>query len=341
MEQEVWKPIEGFSKYEVSDLGRVKRHYKKGDKILPHHTHKEHLSVFVNMVNDEGVWRAVPVARLVLRHFVGGDGLYIRYKDYDHSNCRLSNISWSNDPSDSGSTMVSRFKDIEVYLRYHRGESILSLAAEFKLGRSGINGIILKQRACFGGSKHSKLKVQKTGVDRHLTIFTNEDVRRVRSLYFDQGYSVLAISKLTNVNTSSITHVLGGITYDITPDTPIRFLKSPNAHIPLTKLVSVETAIKIRNAYRRGSRISSIIHWVEIGNYSVLQRILFTDEIPFSNGESVRKLIEAHNSQLSRNRVPFTKEELVLLREDIKSNKYSLQELMEKWNVVEYGCRTI
>lgn len=340
MEEERWVSIEGFSKYEVSNLGRVRRHRKKGDRILPQHKHHNCLSMFVNMVNDKGEWKTAPVSRLVLRHFVGSDGLYVRYKDYDHSNCQLSNLSWSNDPSDSGMTMVSRFKDIEIYLRYHKGESMKSLAEEFDIGLSGVNGIILKQRACFEGKEGTKLHVKQSGVDHQSSIFTNEDVRRIRSLYFDHGYSVTDISTLMNVNAPTVSHLLGGITYDITPDTPIRFLKSPNAHIPLTKLVSEDTVIKIRNAYRRGARISSIIHWVDIGNYSVLQRALFTDEVPFSNGDSVRKLIEEHNSQLTHNRVPFTKEELMLLREDIASNKYSLRELMKKWNVIEYGSRT-
>jgi len=340
MEEERWVSIEGFSKYEVSELGRVRRHRKKGDRILPQHKNHNCLSMFVNMVNDKGEWKTAPVARLVLRHFVGGDGLYVRYKDYDHSNCQLSNLSWSNDPSDSGMTMISRSRDIEIYLRYHRGESMKSLAEEFNIGLSGVNGIILKQRACFEGKEGTKLHVKQSGVDHQSSIFTNEDVRRIRSLYFDHGYSVTVISTLMNVNASSVTHLLGGITYDITPDTPIRFLKSPKAHIPLTKLVSEDTVIRIRDSYRRGARISSIIHWVDIGNFSVFQRVLFTDEVPFSNGDSVHKLIEEHNSQLTRNRVPFTKEELMLLREDIASNKYSLRELMKKWNVIEYGSRT-
>lgn len=339
--EEHWVSVEGFSQYEVSDHGRVRRLFKKGNKILSQHKREPRLSRFVNMVNDCGEWTSIPVARLVLRHFVGGDGRYIRYKDRDHDNCQLSNISWSNDPSDSGMATFSRFRDVEIYLRYHKGEPIKALMNEFNITHSGINGIVLKQRACIDRKAVSKLRVQKVGVNRENSTFTKDDVCRIRSLHFDHGYTVTAISKIMNANRDVIVLLLGGITYDITSDTPIRLLQSPNAHIPLTDLVTEDTIVKIRNAYRRGARISSIIHWVPVKNYSAFQRILFTEEYPFENGDSVSKLIEDHNKQLTCNRVPFTKEELVLLREDIQSNKYSLEELMKKWNVVEYDCRTI
>ena len=78
MEEERWVPIEGFSKYDVSNLGHVRRHRKKGDRVLPQHKNRNCLSMFVNMVNDKGEWKTAPVARLVLHHFVGGDGQSIK-----------------------------------------------------------------------------------------------------------------------------------------------------------------------------------------------------------------------------------------------------------------------
>ena len=139
MEEERWVPIEGFSKYDVSNLGRVRRHRKKGDRVLPQHKNRNCLSMFVNMVNDKGEWKTAPVARLVLHHFVGGDGLYVRYKDYDHSNCQLSNLSWSNDPSDSGMTLISRSRDIEIYFRFaEESDKLYDLATVVQ-----DNGIVL------------------------------------------------------------------------------------------------------------------------------------------------------------------------------------------------------
>lgn len=334
---ERWVVVKGFQDYEVSDLGRI----RKGGRVLKQHTQNSLGSRYVNLMARTGNWSRWLVARLVLKAFTKGTGKYIRYKDGDHTNCRLSNLCWSNDGSDSGRASCSRARSIEIYLRFHRGETISSLSKEFGIGISAIAGIVSKKRVSLAETTIGKLVVRGVGAACHQADFTEDGIKVIRSLYFDHGYTVKEISDLRNTDSTVITCILGGITYTITPDTPIRFLKSIKSDVPLLQLLSHDKIDRIRTAYRNGVCITTIMRREKIGNYSVMQRALFTAEVPFINGESVRKLIEAHNTQLPCNRTPFTKEEIALLRDDIKSNKYTLGELVKKWGVTEYKSRSV
>jgi hypothetical protein len=87
--EELWKPIEGFSNYEVSTLGRV----RKGSLILKQRTMSGIGYRTVNLITTAGVFTSRMVARLVLTTFVGS-GKHVYYKDGDYANCQLSNLEW-------------------------------------------------------------------------------------------------------------------------------------------------------------------------------------------------------------------------------------------------------
>lgn len=336
MDQESWKVVDGFSNYEVSTLGRV----RKGALILKQHIVSASGCCAVNMRTTDGRLTAKGVARLVLTTFVG-PGKHVYYKDGDYTNCKLSNLEWAPMVKlrHSQKQLDQIHKSMEIYLRYHRGETISDLTKEFGFSRSNVRSIVIRHRPSICEKQGDNLCVRDVSGKSLRTLFTDQEVDEIRTLYFVEGYTVKDIAAMKDVSRHLISNILGGLVYNITPDTPIRFIESYMSKIPLTHLVSVNRISKIRNAYRRGVRINTIMAREHIGSDSTMQRILFTDEVPFPEGDSVRKLIQTHHDQLSCNRIPFTKEELILLRKDIASNQYSLEELMEKWNVVEYTSR--
>ena len=336
MDQELWKVVGGFSNYEVSTLGRV----RKGSIILKQHIVSASGCCAVNMRTTDGRLTAKGVARLVLTTFVG-PGKHVYYKDGDYTNCKLSNLEWAPMVKlrHSQKRLEQIHKSMEIYLRYHRGETINDLAKEFGFSRSNVRSIVIRHRPSISEKQGGNLCVRDVSGKSLRTLFTDQEVDEIRALYFLEGYTVSDIAAMKSVSRHLISNILGGLVYNITPDTPIRFIESHMSKIPLTHLVSVDKINRIRNAYRRGVRINTIMAREHIGGDSTMQRILFTDEVPFPEGDSVRKLIQTHHDQLSCNRIPFTKEELMLLRKDIASNQYSLEELMEKWNVIEYESR--
>lgn len=336
MDQELWKVVDGFSNYEVSTLGRV----RKGSMILKQHIVSASGCCAVNMRTTTGRLTAKGVARLVLTTFVG-PGKHVYYKDGDYTNCKLSNLEWAPMVKlrHSQKRLEQIHKSMEIYLRYHRGETINDLTKEFGFSRSNVRSIVIRHRPSISEKQGDNLCVRDVSGKSLRTLFTDQEVDEIRALYFLEGYTVSDIAAMKSVSRHLISNILGGLVYNITPDTPIRFIESHMSKIPLTHLVSVDKINRIRNAYRRGVRINTIMAREHIGGDSTMQRILFTDEVPFPEGDSVRKLIQTHHDQLSCNRIPFTKEELMLLRKDIASNQYSLEELMEKWNVIEYESR--
>lgn len=336
MDQELWKVVDGFSNYEVSTLGRV----RKGSMILKQHIVSASGCCAVNMRTTTGRLTAKGVARLVLTTFVG-PGKHVYYKDGDYTNCKLSNLEWAPMVKlrHSQKRLEQIHKSMEIYLRYHHGETISELTKEFGFSRSNVRSIVIRHRPSISEKQGSNLCVRDVSGKSLRTLFTDQEVDEIRALYFLEGYTVSDIAAMKSVSRHLISNILGGLVYNITPDTPIRFIESHMSKIPLTHLVSVDKINRIRNAYRRGVRINTIMAREHIGGDSTMQRILFTDEVPFPEGDSVRKLIQTHHDQLSCNRIPFTKEELILLRKDIATNQYSLEELMEKWNVIEYESR--
>lgn len=90
---EIWKPIEGHSRYEVSNIGRV-RDVKK-NKFLEIYEERNHKYVFLML--DIGGNRKRSVGLLVGQAFVPKptfDCSKVRYKDNDSLNCEASNIEW-------------------------------------------------------------------------------------------------------------------------------------------------------------------------------------------------------------------------------------------------------
>jgi hypothetical protein len=90
---ELWKDIDDFPSYEVSNTGKVR--VKKTWKIMSYLPDREQLSV--RLVNAEGLRRRKSVAVLVLEAFKGcQNGCMPKFIDGNTSNCKLDNLTWES-----------------------------------------------------------------------------------------------------------------------------------------------------------------------------------------------------------------------------------------------------
>jgi hypothetical protein len=104
--EEIWKKIDGYSFYEVSNLGRVKSLQRKTSFIRKNKPHflirKEKLlkshSRFINLTDDRGNSRDLILARLILTAFVRPPqhGEVARHLDDNVRNGKLSNLAWGS-----------------------------------------------------------------------------------------------------------------------------------------------------------------------------------------------------------------------------------------------------
>ena len=94
---EIWRDIEGYPGYQVSNKGRVSSGPRPGYKrkktiILKHCLNKGYPQVFLSC---KGIERSHQVHRLVMEAFVGKrDDMFVLHLDNDPSNNCLDNLAW-------------------------------------------------------------------------------------------------------------------------------------------------------------------------------------------------------------------------------------------------------
>ena len=99
MQKEIWKPVEGFENYEVSNLGRVKSlNYNRTDKdkiLKPGKTKKGYFFV---MLYKNGKQKHFSIHRLVATAFLPNPmGLpEVNHRDENKANNVVSNIEWTS-----------------------------------------------------------------------------------------------------------------------------------------------------------------------------------------------------------------------------------------------------
>ena len=91
---EEWVPISGYSKYEISNYGRVRSHTRKARilKLQP----SSDLYLRAEMVNDEGRWHSVSVSRMVATAFVPNPQNLpqVNHINEDVQDNRADNLEW-------------------------------------------------------------------------------------------------------------------------------------------------------------------------------------------------------------------------------------------------------
>ena len=93
IEGEVWKSIDGYSNYKVSNFGRIKRlvgHYCKEERLLNPYINK--LGYPVVSLSFNGCQYPYYVHRLVYKAF-NEDKIYVRHINGNRKDSRLENLS--------------------------------------------------------------------------------------------------------------------------------------------------------------------------------------------------------------------------------------------------------
>lgn len=93
MIKEIWKPIEGFDNYEISNFGRVKSTKKGFDKILKNNIGSRGY-YSVNLYKDKSYIKFVHqlVAIAFLNHKPCGYKLVVNHKDFNKLNNKVDNL---------------------------------------------------------------------------------------------------------------------------------------------------------------------------------------------------------------------------------------------------------
>ena len=148
---EVWKPVQDFPGYEVSNCGRVKSFRDRGGNILS----TAHLLKFQRMsdgsprvtLSHYGVTTTLSVARLVLDAFVGlaPTTFHVpRHIDGNVNNQRVENLEWS-----LRKNVKLTLDDIRtirnLYLTTGAEFDITKISNQYKVSRQTIRTIIYNQ----------------------------------------------------------------------------------------------------------------------------------------------------------------------------------------------------
>lgn len=100
--KEVWKPVEGWDYYEISNCGRVRKWVRKivrqesgrygfqwYRRLVPIYDEKEGLKV---ELRQDGKVKSTIVKNLVASAFLFPRGKIVTYRDGDPTNCRIDNL---------------------------------------------------------------------------------------------------------------------------------------------------------------------------------------------------------------------------------------------------------
>ena len=89
--KELWKVVDDFPNYEISNLGRV--YSRKSNKMLAIQVRKDGYNVVSLWKNNKGFNQYIH--RLVLTHFLDGETKEtVNHKDGNKSNNNLNNLEW-------------------------------------------------------------------------------------------------------------------------------------------------------------------------------------------------------------------------------------------------------
>ena len=93
---EIWKEIDGYPYYYVSNIGRVKSVFRNKEKILTPREYKKFGYLFVNLYDRSFKMHSIKIHRLVANAFIPNpDNLpQVNHKDENKANNHVSNLEW-------------------------------------------------------------------------------------------------------------------------------------------------------------------------------------------------------------------------------------------------------
>lgn len=149
---EIWKPVEGFDGYEVSDLGRV----RKTCDLQPCKTvtHKQGY-VRICIKRNDGVFKFMSVHRMVAMAFIPNpEGkATVNHKNGMHTDNRVDNLEWMTQAENNAHAYATGLKNSDhvrvvpdeivkeirsCYTPYHKEFGATPLAKRFGLSISQV-----------------------------------------------------------------------------------------------------------------------------------------------------------------------------------------------------------
>lgn len=119
MEDEIWKDIDGYPGYQVSNMGRVKslvKAYRREDIILKGSPNTTGY-ILVQLYPEPRKRKSLLVHRLVMMTFQPNpvmDELEVNHKDLDTTNNKMSNLEWVTEKENKAHYVASdKFKTIK------------------------------------------------------------------------------------------------------------------------------------------------------------------------------------------------------------------------------------
>ena len=117
--EEKWKIIDGFSRYLVSNTGRVKNVLRLRDlKFYDRNGYKR-----IDLINDENIKKKVTVHRLVAQAFIPNlnNKPQVNRKDGNRANNNVKNLEWCTPKENTAHAIKTGLTDFSK-INYRRGE---------------------------------------------------------------------------------------------------------------------------------------------------------------------------------------------------------------------------
>lgn len=213
---EQWKPIPGFPKYDVSNYGRVRSYKKRGpggwvNADNPQRILKPSKGPYLGVtLLLNGEQKRCSIHRLVLLTFVGPrpDGLEVCHNDGDILNNYIGNLRYDTHSANMQEADKSQwaslrtFSDRQAYAIRHmaaEGTSDKSIADLYGVSIAAVSSIRL-------GDGYKHVGGPRT-IYRKLTAM---DANRIRALIHDSHLMQVEIARMYNVSESTISRIKSG-----------------------------------------------------------------------------------------------------------------------------------
>jgi len=214
---EEWRPIQGFSAYEVSNFGRVRSYFARRAKMGAEwyisdepqrilRPAKSQGYPLVRLRNDEGKYVSHRVHALVMLAFVGSppNDMEVCHNNGNKNDNRLENLRYDTHIANANDYSVLRVfseeEATEIRERYASGENGILLSEEFGVACSTIYGM------CRGETYKNVGGPLRRG---HITRLSGQDFSDIRKRR-KSGEALMAIAKDYDVSQSYICKICNG-----------------------------------------------------------------------------------------------------------------------------------
>jgi hypothetical protein len=145
VEPELWTPITGYSRYQVSNFGRVKSFVHRQPVILkpvksPHGRGVPQVCLYT----DDGIQERIGVNRLVATAFIPNpENLpMVVFIDGDNTNSHVSNLKWSDHKCEKQPrTTLTNAEALEIRALANSGKSQKEVARQYGVSRDVVSDI--------------------------------------------------------------------------------------------------------------------------------------------------------------------------------------------------------